>query len=208
MSAFGHAGANRHRQPFDPITAVLFKIIQAITYLFVLAALFMNPISKQGIIDPKAEYIITVTWPDRNPNDIDTYVEDPAGNLVNFSASAAGLIHLDRDDRGNLNDTLNINGKLIENPLNQEVATIRGVIPGEYVVNVHYYASEDNQPVPVTIRVDKINPKLEVLYYETLTLERKDDERTALRFTVQNNGQVSNINHIAKSLVAKAFKRG
>ena len=63
MSVFARA-SSRHRQPFDPITAVLFKIIQAITYLFVLAVLFMNPESKQGIIDPKAEYIITVTWPD------------------------------------------------------------------------------------------------------------------------------------------------
>jgi len=206
VSVFARA-SSRHRQPFDPITAVLFKIIQAITYLFVLAVLFMNPESKQGIIDPKAEYIITVTWPDGNPNDIDTYVEDPAGNLVNFAAAAAGLIHLDRDDRGNLNDTLNINGKLIENPLNQEITTLRGVIPGEYIVNVHYYATEDMEPVPVTIRVDKVNPRLEVLYYETITLERKDDEKTAVRFTVQSSGAVTNINHIQKSLVAKAFKR-
>lgn len=206
MSAFARAGS-RHRQPFDPMTAVLFKIIQAITYLFVLAVLFMNPVSKQGIIDPKAEYIITVTWPDKNPNDIDTYVEDPAGNLINFSAAAVGLIHLDRDDRGNLNDTLNINGTIIENPLNQEVTTIRGVITGEYVVNIHYYATEDDKPVPVTIRIDKINPRLEVLYYDTLTLEHKDDEKTAIRFTVLSGGTVTNINHIPKSLVAKAFKR-
>ena len=101
MPALARAGS-RHRQPFDPITAVLFKIIQAITFLFVLAVLFMNPVSKQGIIDPKAEYIITVAWPDKNPNDIDTYVEDPAGNLIDFASPAAGLIHLDRDDRGNL----------------------------------------------------------------------------------------------------------
>jgi len=59
MSAFA-SSSSRNRQPFDPITAVLFKIIQAITYLFVLAVLFMNPIAKQGKIDPKAEYIITV----------------------------------------------------------------------------------------------------------------------------------------------------
>ncbi len=206
MSALARA-SSRHRQPFDPITAVLFKIIQAITYLFVLAVLFMNPESKQGIIDPKAEYIITVTWPDKNPNDIDTYVEDPAGNVVNFSAAAAGFIHLDRDDRGNLNDSLNINGKVIENPLNQEVSTIRAVITGEYIVNIHYYATEDNKPVPVTVRVDKVNPKLEVVYYDTLTLENKDDEKTAVRFSVLTNGNVTNINHIPKSLVAKAFKR-
>ncbi len=118
MSAFA-SSSNRYRQPFDPFTAVLFKVIQAITYLFVIAVLFMNPIAKEGKIDPKAEYIITVTWPDRNPNDIDTYVEDPAGNLTFFKNPNAGLIHLDRDDRGNLNDTLTINGKLIENPLNK-----------------------------------------------------------------------------------------
>lgn len=200
-------GPSRHRQPFDPITAVLFKIIQAITYLFVLAVLFMNPVSKQGIINPKAEYIITVNWPDRNPNDIDTYVEDPAGNVTDFANPAAGLVHLDRDDRGNLNDTLNINGKLIENPINQEVTTIRGVITGEYVVNVHYYASEDDKPVPVTIRVDKVNPTLEIIYYDTITLERKDDEKTVVRFTIAGDGSVTNINQVPKRLVDKAFKR-
>ena len=199
--------SSRYRQPFDPITAVLFKIIQAITYLFVLAVLFMNPIAKQGIINPKAEYIITVAWPDKNPNDIDTYVEDPAGDLTFFKNPAAGLIHLDRDDRGNLNDTLNINGRTVENPLNQEITTIRAVIPGEYVVNVHYYASEDQQPVPVTVRVDKVNPTLEVIYYDTITLERKDDEKTAVRFSILGDGKVANINHVPKSLVNKAFKR-
>lgn len=206
MSALGHT-PSRNRQPFDPITAVLFKIIQAITYLFVLAVLFMNPIAKQGKIDPKAEYIITVTWPDKNPNDIDTYVEDPEGNLTYFKNAAAGLIHLDRDDRGNLNDSLTINGKVIDNPLNQEVTTIRGVIPGEYVVNVHYYASENGEAVPVTIRVDKINPVLEVIYYDTLTLQRKDEEQTAVRFSILGDGRVNNINRVPKELVNKAFKR-
>ena len=199
--------SSRYRQPFDPITAVLFKIIQAITYLFVLAVLFMNPIAKQGIINPKAEYIITVGWPDKNPNDIDTYVEDPAGDLTFFKNPAAGLIHLDRDDRGNLNDSLNINGRTVENQLNQEITTIRAVIPGEYVVNVHYYATEDQQPVPVTVRVDKVNPTLEVIYYDTITLEKKDEEKTAVRFNILGSGKVTNINHVPKSLVNKAFKR-
>ncbi len=81
------------------------------------------------------------------------------------------------------------------------------MIPGEYVVNVHYYATEDNQPVPVTVRVDKVNPVLEVIYYDTITLERKDEERTAVRFTIVGDGRVTNINHIPKSLVAKAFRR-
>ncbi len=87
------------------------------------------------------------------------------------------------------------------------MTTIRGVITGEYVVNVHYYATENNESVPVTIRVDKVNPVLEVIYYDTITLKRKDEERTAVRFTIIGDGRVANINHVPKPLVAKAFKR-
>jgi hypothetical protein len=195
------AAKSKFQQPFDPLTAVLLKMIQALTFFFILAVLFMNPVAKKGIIDPKAEYLITVTWPDNNPDDIDAWVEDPNGELVWFRSRDAGLIHLDRDDRGLLNDTLEINGEIVKNPLNQEVVTVRGVVPGEYIVNVHYYATETDKPVPVTVRVDKVNPSLEVIYYDTLTLDKKGDEKTALRFRINQDGRVSDIGHIQKSLV-------
>lgn len=200
MAYFGRRPA-RGRSGFDPFTDLLFNALLGFTFLFLVAIMFMNPIAKKGIIDPKAEYIITVTWPDNNPDDIDTWVEDPNGNLVWFRNREAGLIHLDRDDRGLVNDTLDINGRTVQNPLNQEVVTIRGVVPGEYVVNVHYYASETGRAVPVSVRVDKVNPALEVIYYDTLTLERKGEERTALRFTINADGRVSGISQIPKSLV-------
>lgn len=198
---------SKFQQPFDPITAVLFKIIQALTFFFILAVIFMNPIAKKGIIDPKAEYIITVTWPDNNPNDIDTWVEEPDGNLVWFQSKEAGLIHLDRDDRGNINDVLTINGRTIQNPLNQEVVTIRGTVVGEYVVNVFYYASEDDKPVEVKVRVDKVNPQLEVVYYDTFTMDKVGDEKTAVRFTINANGGLVNVNSIEKKLTTRIFDR-
>lgn len=198
---------SKFQQPFDPITAVLFKMIQALTFFFILSVIFMNPIAKKGIIDPKAEYIITVTWPDSDPNDIDAWVEEPDGNLVWFQTPEAGLIHLDRDDRGNINDVLIINGKVIQNPLNQEVVTIRGTVVGEYVVNIFYYASENNKPVPVKVRVDKVNPQLEVIYYDTLTMDKVGDEKTAVRFTIDANGSIVNLNSIEKKLTTRIFDR-
>jgi hypothetical protein len=198
---------SKFQQPFDPITAVLFKIIQALTFFFILSVIFMNPVAKKGIIDPKAEYIITVQWPDNNPNDIDTWVEEPDGNLVWFQSKEAGLIHLDRDDRGNVNDTLTINGQTVQNPLNQEVVTIRGTVVGEYVINIFYYGSEDNKPVDVNVRVDKVNPQLEVIYYGTIKLEKPGDEKTAVRFTIDQDGKLSNINRIEKSLTTRIFQR-
>jgi len=198
---------SRFQQPFDPITAIFLKMIQALTFFFVLAVLFMNPLTKKGNIQAKAEYIITVQWPDNNPDDIDTWVEEPDGNLVWFRNKEAGLIHLDRDDRGNVNDTLNINGRTVQNPLNQEIVTIRGTVAGEYVVNVFYYDSENNKPVEVNVRVDKVNPQLEVLYYSTLRLGKPGEERTVVRFTIDPDGRISNINHIEKSLTKQVFER-
>ena len=142
-----------------------------------------------------------MTGPDNAPDDIDAWVEDPNGGLVWFGQQATGLMHLDRDDRGMVNDMLVINGREVPNPLNQEIVTIRGVLPGEYVVNVHYYATGSQQPVPVSIKVAKVNPVLEVVYYGTVTLQQKGQEHTACRFTVTAEGQISAVNEVPKSLV-------
>jgi hypothetical protein len=200
MAIFGSSGYRR-RANSDPFTDLLFNALLGFTFLFLIAIMFMNPVAKKGIIDPKAEYIITITWADNNPDDVDTWVEDPNGNLIWFRNREAGLVHLDRDDRGTVNDTLNINGEEIQNPLNQEVITIRGVVPGEYIVNVHYYATETQQPLPVTVKVAKVNPALEIVYYGETILEKKGDEKTAVRFVIDKSGTVRSISHINKSLV-------
>ena len=198
--AFGSSW-QRKRQLSDPFTDLLFNALLGFTYLFLIAIMFMNPVAKKGIIDPKAEYIITVTWPDNNPDDVDTWVEDPNGNVIWFRNREAGLVHLDRDDRGIVNDTITINGVEIQNPMNQEVVTVRGVVPGEYVVNLHYYATETQQPLTATVRVAKVNPTLEIVYYGETLLDEKGDEQTAVRFVIDKSGRVDKINHIHKSLV-------
>ncbi len=190
----------RKRLKSDPFTDLLFNALLGFTFLFLVAIMFMNPEAKTGIIDPKAEYIITVTWEDFSPEDIDVWVEDPDGNLIYFQNREAGLIHLDRDDRGMLNDIIMVGGKEVENPLNQEIVTIRGVVKGEYVVNLHYYQSESGKPVNANIRLAKVNPKLEVIYYGQVSLA-EHEEKTAFRFKITNNGKISGINFIPKTLV-------
>lgn len=191
----------KRRTTSDPFTDLLFNALLGFTFLFLVAIMFMNPQAKTGIIDPKAEYILTVTWKDNAPDDIDVWVEDPAGQKIWFRNPEAGLINLDRDDRGMLKDTIIVNGKEIANPLNQEVVTIRGVVQGEYVVNLHYYASGTNKPEKVTVQLAKVNPSLKVVYYGTTTLEKKGQEKTAFRFRIGGDGSVSDINHLPKKLV-------
>ncbi|MCP3869049.1 MAG: hypothetical protein GY703_13295 [Gammaproteobacteria bacterium] len=185
----------------DPFTDLLFNALLAFTFLFLVALMFLNPPAKTGIIDPKADFLISVTWADNNPDDIDTWVEGPNGQLLWFKNPQASLMHLDRDDRGMTNDTLLIDGRTIQNPLNQEVITIRGRPPGEYVVNVHYYNSKTFKPVPVTVYLAEVNPTLKVLHYATLVLDRVGEEKTAVRFTIEPNGKVSGVNTLSKPIV-------
>ena len=191
----------------DPFYDMLFNMLIAFVFCFVIALLAFNPkVGKSGDIPAHAEFIITMTWPDLNTNDLDTWVQDPAGNVVWFRQRDAGLMHLDRDDRGMVNDTILVNGKEILNPLNQEVVTIRGFAPGEYTVNVQYYDSKDQRPVEANISVIKVNPRAEVIYYGTVSLPSKGAERTACRFTLGSNGEVLSVNTLPKSIIERTPK--
>lgn len=193
------------REPeVDPFYDMLFNMLIAFVFCFIIALLAMNPKAlKIGDISSKAEYIITVGWPDRNPNDIDTWVQDPGGNLVWFRAREAGLMYLDRDDRGDANDAILIDGQRIVSPFRQEVVTVRGIVPGEFTVNVQYYQSRDGQPVDVNVSIIKVNPRAEVVFYGQLRLARQGDEATAARFTILPDGKVANVNTLPKSLVQR-----
>jgi hypothetical protein len=55
-------------------------------------------------------------------------------------------MHLDKDDLGYVNDIVyNANGKITRVNINREVVTIRGIIPGEYLINAHYYSSRQTE---------------------------------------------------------------
>ncbi len=191
-------GQARNRQLSDPFTDLLFNTLLGFSLLFFISIMFMNPIAKLGNVNFKAEYIITVTWPDNQPDDVDIWVEDPNGNLLSYRDSNVGWLHLDRDDQGDLNDTVVINGVETVYPINQEVVTIRGIVSGEYVVNLQYYKSSSGRPVPVTVKIEKVNPSLKVVYIDKVVLENEDDELTVLRFTLDASGEVSDISHLPK----------
>lgn len=191
----------RERLDVDPFTDLLFNALLTFTFLFLVALLLMNPTAKSGIINPKAEFMLTVSWPDNSTDDIDAWVEGPKGQMIWFKRPQEGLMHLDRDDRGAVNDMQLIDGKEIINPLNQEIVTIRGRPPGEFTVNIHYYRSQTLEAVPVTVYLAEVNPTLKVLHYATTTLQREGEERTAIRFSITSNGQVTDINTLQKSLV-------
>lgn len=188
----------KNRQLSDPFTDLLFNTLLGFSLLFFISIIFMNPIAKMGNVNFKAEYIITVTWPDDQPDDVDVWVQDPNFNLLSYRDSDVGWLHLDRDDQGDLNDTIMIDGVETVYPINQEVVTIRGIVSGDYIINLQYYRSTTQKPVEVTVKVEKVNPSLKVVYVDKVTLEQEDDEKTVVRFTLDARGEVADISHLQK----------
>jgi len=191
----------RHNhQSSDPFTDLLFNTLLGFTLLFFIAIIFMNPIAKLGNVNFKAEYIITVSWPEDQPDDIDLWVQDPYQETVSYLRKEAGWLNLDRDDRGDLNDTVMINGKKVVHPINQEVVTIRGIISGEYIVNLHYYQTTSNKPVRTVVKIEKVNPVLRLVFIDQLVLNKLDDEKTVLRFELDADGEIVSMNQLPKVL--------
>jgi hypothetical protein len=197
----GAPGTGAGRQPADAFTDLLFNTLIGFVFLFFIAVIFISPAKDAGKVVLDAQYLITVTWPDGSQEDIDTWIEDPQGNVAWFRNRSAGLVHLDRDDRGMLNDKIEVEGQVIENPLNQEVAAVRGAVPGEYTINLHYYESVSEGRVPVTVRVARVNPVYKIYFNDTVDMARKGEERTAVRFSILRDGSIGRISRLEKKLV-------
>ena len=176
---------------FDPFTDLLYNILLGFTFLFFITILFINPISKIGNVNLKAEYIITVDWKDTLPDDVDLWVQDPNGEIVSYLKKDAGWLHLDRDDRGVINDKVIINGKEVIYPINREVVTLRGIIPGEYIINLYLYENKSNQPVRTKVIIEKVNPTLKMVFIDNIILDQKDTEITIARFYLNDRGDFS-----------------
>jgi hypothetical protein len=192
---------------FVPFTDMLFNVVIGLAFMVFIAFALINPTTKTGAVDMKAELLITMNWPDYNLNDMDIYVQDPAGNIVWYHGREAGLMHLDHDDRGSGRERITLNGRTIQNPLNQEIVTIRGILPGEYVVNTHEFAANSTEKMPVSVKVEKLNPTAAVVFYGTHEFDHKGQEETFVRFTLDVDGKVSDVNTGPPVSLVRAVRR-
>ena len=193
------------RRPYNTNLAfldLLFNTLLCFVVFFAIALVLINPESENRKVEVKAEFIISVSWPGDMDDDVDLYVEDPAGNLVSFSRREDGLMHLDRDDLGQSNDIVETELGSIEYNENREVVTIRGTVPGEYVINVHMYSKRSEELTPVFVQIDKINP-FSTVFTSTIDLQHDGHEETAVRIVVDKDSNVESVNYLRKSLTRR-----
>lgn len=193
--------------PFDPLSVVLFKALQVVAFLFFIAFLAISQQKEDGKVDSKAEFFISMTWPDDHRDDFDLFVQDPVGNVVWYRRRDIGFMSLERDNRGSANDFMLVGGEKVRSSARQELVSIRGIVAGEYTVNVYHFSAQTDTPVPVTVTIDKLNPRVSVVAKRTLEMAGARVERTAARFTLDAKGDVVSTSNLERSVLETFFDR-
>ena len=181
---------------------LLFNTLLVFVFLFVIAFLLIAPVKKEANITTKAEYIITLTWTEDSLDDIDTWLRDPLGNIIFFRSPSKGFMHLDKDDLGAFNDTIRMpDGTEVVLNINQEIVTIRGFIPGEWVLNIHMFRKRHDEPSEVKVKVEKLNPLVTTVIYKEYSMDTKWEEITVARFTMTTAGEIIDMDDLPMSLI-------
>lgn len=183
---------------------MLFNMALVFAVMFLLNFLLIKvKLEEQKAVPLKAEFIVTLTWPDESLDDIDLWIQLPDKRVVNFKSKDVDYVTLDRDDRGGHGDTY-YDGQgtrhLIK--LNKEVITIRALVPGRYTVNVHAYnffktvgefTSTVQAPYPIKVTLTKINPSVIDVVTATVSVLHVGDQKTAFTFEINEAGNAINV---------------
>ncbi|MDC1446443.1 hypothetical protein N8344_00560 [bacterium] len=195
---------------------LLFNLLVGFVFLFVVAFLLINPPTKKEEAPKKAEYLIIIEWDEGINDDVDLWVRDPNGITVSFTHKTGGLLNLEKDDLGLSNDRWRKpDGTIVTIPINREVITMRGIVPGRYQVAAHIYSrkiklytkpdgtqsgARDNTPATIIATLVRINP-----YGEVYTTIRKYDTKGQVfplfNFVLDEEGNVISLDEDKNSIV-------
>ena len=168
---------------------LLFNLLVGFTCLFVIAFLLINPIAKNGVVDPPIKLMVEMTWDDESSADIDLYVMEPDRVPVFYANKENGYITLKRDDLGLISDKYEVNGKRVTVKRNYEIITLTDLPDGDYVINIHHFSSRSG-PQEVKVRVTNIQ-RYGIVSDSNFTISSKQ-EHTMIVFQVKD-GIITNV---------------
>jgi hypothetical protein len=170
---------------------ILFLCLLGLAVIIFAMIFHLNPPGKKQVEEVKSpgQLSVEVRWfPDDLNCDVDLWVKSPGDRPVGYSNLRGKLFNLVRDDLGHgrlYNDYLG---------LNYENAYTRGLVPGEYVVNVHMYrCPRSKMPVNVKVLITLVHKKDKTsIFTGEVTLTRQGEEITVDRFTLDEQNRASN----------------
>jgi hypothetical protein len=148
---------------------------------------------------PPGNVLVEMRWPDEIDADVDLWVQAPGDVPVGYSNKGGAVFNLLRDDLGKRADVTG---------LNYETSYSRGILSGEYTVNLHLYRNPSKAyPVPVTVVTSvkrSADQAARQLLASKVLLVREGEELTVYRFRLSDAGALvaGSVHSLDKSLRA------
>jgi hypothetical protein len=138
--------------------------------------------TEDGTAEP-GNVLVEANWPPGMDSDVDLWVQAPGDVPVGYSNKGGVVFNLLRDDLGHQADV---------SRMNYESSYARGIVPGEYTVNLHLYRNRAVEAdVPVTVVVStkpgSDQPARQILASD-VKLTREGQEKTVFRFRLTEAG--------------------
>jgi hypothetical protein len=156
----------------------------------------VNPPKENDKAEPPGNVIVAITWPEGDI-DIDMWITGPGEKApVGYSNKSGVLFNLLRDDLGRSYDP---------NPLNFEHAYSRGIVAGEYIVNLHAYrgvSAPIKIHVEISLNTGKPGKGMTPVATTSVMLTANGQEKTALRFRLDKDGKLvpGSMNNVFRQL--------
>ena len=184
-----------------PLCDILLLLVTVLIIMIMLVRV-ENKKQQEAAYQQSAAYLIILTW--EGKSDLDLWVQDPEGHKVGFSRREGGegsMLSLNRDCLGSHRTEVNAQGEVL-NKVNEEIVAIRGIAPGEFIVNVHAYHLDDAETIPLKAKVKLVRIKQ---YQEAKTADKEfqqtGEELTYFRFTLDKSGAVTDVNDLPTSIL-------
>jgi hypothetical protein len=202
----------RSRGEFPGIATVdvCINLVLVFAVLLRLSMVMANAEQQKSHQTTHAAFLVKVNWPSESNDDVDLYVSDPLNQIVYFRQKQIGLMSLDRDDTGREQNMVTLpDGRVVQSQFNEEQVNIRGIVEGEYVVNVHLYRKSDDHPTKVEVALFKSGAGGDMeIHKQMVTLTNEREEETAFRFTMTRDGGVVDVNRLPKHFVDRLQSAG
>ncbi len=181
-------------EEFDDDSGTIFRDVTLLALsgfvaMVVMLIPFINPTAEVELETSASEpgnVIVEIHWPPELDADVDLWVKAPGDIPVGYSNKGTALVNLLRDDLGQFNDLTDAN---------YEVTYSRGIVAGEWIVNVHAFRMDLERPPPILVRTvvsvmrpDFMRP-VQILEKQ-VGLTRLGQERTVFRFTLNAEGKL------------------
>ena len=78
---------------------------------------------------------------------------------------------------------------------------VRGIVPGEYTVNVSHFQATTGRAGAGDRQSAEAQSTAQVVFDDKVFVDHTGDEKTAVRFTIDPEGKVTDVNRRPKSLM-------